>query len=199
MAVAPPMSTETNGTHTKGPGEEAKEQGNAHFKAKEYLKAAASYTKAIKAEPENHVYYSNRSQAFLKLSKVTKAIEDAEKCISLAPSFVKGYHRKASALHAMGEPARTEEAVAVLLDALEAGVEANDLVRLGMQIKGKSFVPLADARRKKGGHMPEEAPAPAPAPTPAPAPAKAKALAKEYAPAPDAAPASNGRPEIAPR
>ena len=32
----------------------------------------ASYTKAIKAEPENHVFFSNRSQAFLKLSKVTK-------------------------------------------------------------------------------------------------------------------------------
>ena len=92
MAVAPPPAA--NGA-PKGPGDEAKEQGNAHFKAKEYLKAAASYTKAIKAEPENHVYYSNRSQAFLKLSKVGKALEDADKCISLAPSFVKGYHRKA--------------------------------------------------------------------------------------------------------
>ena len=55
----------------------------------------ASYTKAIKAEPENHVFFSNRSQAFLKLSKVTKALEDADKCIALAPTFVKGYHRKA--------------------------------------------------------------------------------------------------------
>ena len=119
----------------KGPGEEAKEQGNAHFKAKEYLKAAASYTRAIKAEPENHVFFSNRSQAFLKLSKVSKALEDADKCIALAPAFVKGYHRKASALHAMGETARTDEAVAVLLGALGAGVEPNDLVRLGVQIK----------------------------------------------------------------
>merc|ERR1719502_674656 len=103
-----------------------KEEGNAHFKSGDFLKAAASYTKAIKADPENHVYYSNRSQAFLKLSKVSKALEDADKCISLEPTFVKGYHRKASALHAMGDEAHTEEAVTVLLDALEKGVEAND-------------------------------------------------------------------------
>ena len=83
------------------PAEEHKAAGNDAFKAGDYLKAAAAYTKAIKADPANHVYYSNRSQAFLKLSKVTKALEDAEKCISLAPDFVKGYHRKASALHAL--------------------------------------------------------------------------------------------------
>ena len=84
----------------QSPAEEHKAAGNDAFKAGDYLKAAAAYTKAIKADPANHVYYSNRSQAFLKLSKVTKALEDAEKCISLAPDFVKGYHRKASALHA---------------------------------------------------------------------------------------------------
>ena len=60
------------------PGAAFKEEGNAHFKAGEFLKAAASYTKAIKAEPANHVYFSNRSNAFLKLSKVGKALEDAE-------------------------------------------------------------------------------------------------------------------------
>ena len=51
-------------------GEAEKVAGNAHFKAGEYLKAAASYTKAIKADPSNHVLYSNRAQAFLKINKV---------------------------------------------------------------------------------------------------------------------------------
>ena len=40
-----------------------KAAGNDFFKSGEYLKAAASYTKAIKLQPDNHVYYSNRSQA----------------------------------------------------------------------------------------------------------------------------------------
>ena len=45
MAVAPPKAeavAQATETPPKGPGEEAKEQGNAHFKAKEYLKAAAN-------------------------------------------------------------------------------------------------------------------------------------------------------------
>ena len=139
-----------------GPGQQFKDEGNTLFKNGEYLKAAAAYTKAVKAEPENHVYYSNRSQAFLKLSKVAKAIEDADKCIALAPDFVKGYHRKASALHATGDPAKIDEACTVLLDAIDRGLEANDLVRLGVVIKGKAFVKMADARRKGAEPSAEE-------------------------------------------
>ena len=162
------MTAEATAAPTPGPGAAFKDEGNVHFKAQEFLKAAASYTKAIKAEPDNHVFYSNRSQAFLKLSKVNKALEDAEKCISLNPSFVKGYHRKASALHA-GE--RTDDAVEVLLTAIEMGLDNNELVRMGIQIKGKAFVPLA-AARKPGGPAPTEGKenkeaAPAPAEPPA--------------------------------
>jgi tetratricopeptide (TPR) repeat protein len=53
-------------------GEAEKLAGNAHFKAGEYLKAAASYTKAIKADPSNHALFSNRAQAFLKINKVCR-------------------------------------------------------------------------------------------------------------------------------
>ena len=45
MAVAPPKAeavSQATVPPPKGPGDAAKEQGNAHFKAKEYLKAAAS-------------------------------------------------------------------------------------------------------------------------------------------------------------
>jgi len=139
---------------TAGPGAAYKDEGNTHFKAGEFLKAAASYTKAIKAEPANHVFYSNRSQAFLKLSKVGKALEDADKCISLCPEFVKGYHRKASALHASN---RSDDAVEVLLTAIELGLDNNELVRMGIQIKGKSFVPMAAARKPGGPPVPEPA------------------------------------------
>lgn len=139
------------------PGAAFKDEGNELFKAGEYLKAAAAYTKAIKAEPKNHVFYSNRSQAFLKLSKCGKAVEDADKCIALEPTFVKGYHRKASALHATKDAAKIEEAIEVLLGAIEMGLDNNDLVRLGLSIKGKGFIKLADGRRK-GEPEPEKPP-----------------------------------------
>ena len=87
-----------------------KKEGNELFAKGDFLRAAAAYTRGIKAAPDSHVLYSNRAQAFLRLHKVGKALEDADRCIALAPDFVKGYHRKASALHALGEPARSEEA-----------------------------------------------------------------------------------------
>ena len=157
-----------------GPGAAFKDEGNTHFKAGDFLKAAASYTKAIKAEPGNHVFYSNRSQAFLKLSKVQKALEDAEKCIELNPEFVKGYHRKAASLHASQ---KTEEACEVLLTAIELGLDNNELVRMGITMMGKGFVPLA-AARKPGGP-----------PVPPPAENKENAPAKEAPAAPPAKPA----------
>ncbi|KAG2454526.1 hypothetical protein HYH02_000373 [Chlamydomonas schloesseri] len=75
-----------------------KDQGNEEFKKENFLKAAALYTQAIKADPENAVLYSNRSAALLKLNKVTKALEDAETAIRLKPEWEKGYFRKAAAL-----------------------------------------------------------------------------------------------------
>ncbi|GFR49295.1 hypothetical protein Agub_g11317 [Astrephomene gubernaculifera] len=78
-----------------------KDQGNEEFKKENYLKAAALYTKAIKEDPQNAVLFSNRSAALLKLNKVTKALEDAEACISLKPDWEKGYFRKGAVLEAL--------------------------------------------------------------------------------------------------
>jgi len=47
----------------------------------------------------NHVYFSNRSAAYLKQGNGNKALEDANSCIALNPGFAKGYSRKGAALH----------------------------------------------------------------------------------------------------
>ena len=44
--------------------------------------------------------YSNRSASFLKLSKVSQALQDAEKCVELRPDWDKAHFRKAAALEA---------------------------------------------------------------------------------------------------
>ncbi|GJP33784.1 hypothetical protein CLOM_g8867 [Closterium sp. NIES-68] len=95
-----------------------KDRGNAEFKAKNFLKAAALYTQAIKESPENHALYSNRSAAFLHLSKLTKALADAETTIKLNPSWEKGYYRKGCALEALQ---RYDES----LDAFKAAAQRN--------------------------------------------------------------------------
>ncbi|CAI5987248.1 unnamed protein product [Closterium sp. NIES-64] len=101
-----------------------KERGNAEFKAKNFLKAAALYTQAIKEAPDNHALYSNRSAAFLQLSKLTKALADAEAAIRLNPAWEKGYYRKGCALEAMK---RYDEALEAFREAAERspGSESN--------------------------------------------------------------------------
>eukprot|EP00884_Botryococcus_braunii_P016906 jgi/Botrbrau1/389/Bobra.110_2s0044.1 len=75
-----------------------KSEGNKEFRNKNYLKAAALYTKGIKADPSNAVLYSNRSACLLKLLKIQKALSDADECIRLEPEWEKGYYRKGAIL-----------------------------------------------------------------------------------------------------
>jgi stress-induced-phosphoprotein 1 len=88
--------------------EQAKDRGNKLFSAGNYTDAIASFSEAIAlyekaggnvAEGKLHVYYSNRSAAYLKKGDGKNALLDAEKCISLQKDWAKGYSRKGAALH----------------------------------------------------------------------------------------------------
>jgi len=79
----------------------AKEEGNNFFKAQKYPEAVKSYTEAIARDPSNHINYSNRAAAYLKLLAAPEALKDSEKCIEIDPKFVKGYIRKGNALFLM--------------------------------------------------------------------------------------------------
>ncbi len=46
---------------------------------------------------------SNRSAALLKLKKVTKAMDDADKCVALKPDWEKGHFRRAAVLEELGK------------------------------------------------------------------------------------------------
>lgn len=81
--------------------EECKALGNKALVAKNYSSAIEHYTSAINLDGANHVYYSNRSAAFLSKGDAQNALDDAEACIGLNPSFAKGYSRKGAALHSL--------------------------------------------------------------------------------------------------
>eukprot|EP00980_Cylindrotheca_fusiformis_P015469 scaffold4347_cov117-Cylindrotheca_fusiformis.AAC.13 len=81
--------------------EEFKAAGNEALKQGDTSKAIENYTKAINADGSNHVYYSNRSAAYLKQGDAHNALEDANACIGLKPDFAKGYSRKGAALHSL--------------------------------------------------------------------------------------------------
>jgi len=79
--------------------EEFKAKGNAALQAGNTTEAIEFYGKAIDADGSNHVYFSNRSAAYLKKGDAINALTDAESCLGLNPDFVKGYSRKGAALH----------------------------------------------------------------------------------------------------
>lgn len=58
--------------------------------------------------PSNPVYFSNRSAAFAGLKKFEAALTDAQKCLDLDKSFVKGYSRKGFALYKLGRISEAE-------------------------------------------------------------------------------------------
>jgi len=93
-----------------------KEEGNAAFKASKWGLAIKCYTAGIRDDPKNHLLYSNRCAAWLKMNKDHKALEDAEQCIKLQPLWAKGYYRRGCALR---ELLRDEEALEALREAIE--------------------------------------------------------------------------------
>lgn len=77
--------------------EEARSEGNEHFKKAEYPESVKAYTEAIKRAPKDPRGYGNRAAAFLKLLSYPDAIRDCDDAIKLDPSFFKAYTRKATA------------------------------------------------------------------------------------------------------
>jgi len=77
---------------------EAKNKGNSAFSAKNYQEAIQHFTEAIELDPSNHILYSNRSASYNALNQYEKALEDANKTISLKSDWSKGYLRQANAL-----------------------------------------------------------------------------------------------------
>ena len=78
---------------------EAKLKGNNAFEQKDYKAAIEHYTEAIKNDPSDHIFYSNRSACYACTDEFTRALEDGEKCIMLKTNWSKGYFRKGVALH----------------------------------------------------------------------------------------------------
>eukprot|EP01038_Epipyxis_sp_PR26KG_P007406 gene7406-10095_t len=78
-----------------------KEAGNKFLQAKQFDEAINAYTEAINLDPNDHVFFSNRSAAYLSKGDANNALSDSVRCIDLNPTWAKGYSRKGAALHAL--------------------------------------------------------------------------------------------------
>jgi stress-induced-phosphoprotein 1 len=93
-----------------------KEAGNKALQAGKFDEAIKAYSDAIAIDPSDHVFFSNRSAAYLSKGDAEHALADGNQCITLSPSWPKGYSRKGAALHALK---RYEEA----LESYNAGLD----------------------------------------------------------------------------
>lgn len=89
-----------------------KEEGNAEFKAGRLQAAIDKYTAALDIDPANRSMNAkllqNRAQCKIKLKQYDDAISDADRAVSLDPSYNKARKTKANAL---GQSGRWEDAV----------------------------------------------------------------------------------------
>ncbi|GIZ42189.1 hypothetical protein CKM354_000546700 [Cercospora kikuchii] len=83
--------------------DELKAEGNKLFAAKDFTGAAEKFSAAIAADPSNHVLYSNLSGAYASLKDWEKALEAAKKTTEIKPDWSKGWGRKGTAEHGVGD------------------------------------------------------------------------------------------------
>lgn len=82
--------------------EAKKEEGNALFKQNKYEAAIPCYTEAHHLNPNVPAYVGNRGACYLMLSKIDKALEDAQTSTRIDSQFIKGYTREAKCHVLMG-------------------------------------------------------------------------------------------------
>ncbi|XP_067942750.1 stress-induced-phosphoprotein 1-like [Watersipora subatra] len=87
---------------------EEKQKGNKLFTEGNFPAAVAAYTESIKRNRRDAKVFSNRSACYAKLMAFPLALTDAEECIKLDPTFVKGYLRKATCHIALKENSKAE-------------------------------------------------------------------------------------------
>eukprot|EP00276_Gloeochaete_wittrockiana_P003299 CAMPEP_0184646954 /NCGR_PEP_ID=MMETSP0308-20130426/3778_1 /TAXON_ID=38269 /ORGANISM="Gloeochaete witrockiana, Strain SAG 46.84" /LENGTH=576 /DNA_ID=CAMNT_0027077481 /DNA_START=36 /DNA_END=1766 /DNA_ORIENTATION=+ len=73
---------------------EEKEKGNTAFKAADYPLAVKHYTEAIRRNPKDPAFYSNRAAAYSKLGEFKLAENDCDAALKIDPTFLKALIRK---------------------------------------------------------------------------------------------------------
>ncbi|KAJ1954852.1 Hsp90 cochaperone, partial [Dipsacomyces acuminosporus] len=129
---------------------EAREAGNSLFKAGKYAEAQKEYTEAIKRNPKDARNYSNRAACLTKLLAIPDALKDCETCVSLDPSFVKAYVRKANAQFLMRDYAEA-------LDTLDAAKEKDTEQKHSAEIEQQIVKCYSAISEQNARTTPEEA------------------------------------------
>jgi len=123
---------------------DAKAAGNKAFSAGQFSEAISHYSEAIKNDPAEHTYYSNRAASYSGLNQHEKALADAIKCVELKGDWMKGHYRKGVALFALG---RVDEAHTAFKRAHELEPDNLDVAKRLEEADTERKRMVKDARR----------------------------------------------------
>lgn len=79
-----------------------KAAANAAFGQRAFSEAVDLYSQAIAYTPTSAPLHANRALAYNRLELYGAALNDADAAISLDPTYIKGYYRRAVAVMALG-------------------------------------------------------------------------------------------------
>lgn len=130
-ASTSPSTSSSVSDEDKAKAETLKSEGNDALRAKDYAKAIDLYSQAIKLDPKNVIYYSNRAAAYSTSNQHKKAVEDAKTAIAIDPKYSKGYSRLGLALLSLGDSQGAMEAYQKGLDA--EGSAPSDIMKKGYE------------------------------------------------------------------
>ncbi|EEB13728.1 rapsynoid, putative [Pediculus humanus corporis] len=77
-------------------------QSNAACQNGDFATSVALYTDALSLDPTNHILYSNRSAALVKMGRFEQALQDAIRAKELNSQWPKAYYRQGVALQCLG-------------------------------------------------------------------------------------------------
>jgi ankyrin repeat protein len=128
--VAPPMPDLTQLKVSEDDKTQAaawKDKGNDCYKKSEFAAAIEAYSQGLALDPTNHVIYSNRSACHHALQQHDACLRDAEVCRRLAPHWLKGCFRLATARFALG---LFEDAAVAAYEGLQIDAQSEELKSL---------------------------------------------------------------------
>lgn len=116
-----------------------KEQGNASFRAGDFVTALQLYTQAIDLDPSNAKYLINRSLCFASMNDWSKSGEDARASIKLAPKATKAHFRLVKSLFELG---KFKDARLAILNGLKECGEGKEMKLLEDELLTRTGIPL---------------------------------------------------------
>merc|ERR1712008_520659 len=133
--------------------DEAKQQGNNHFRAKEWGDAVKAYEEAVKRAPKNATIRNNLSAALCKIMDFNGAKREIETALDLDPKYVKAWARKADIEVLMKENHKAMDSYKKGLALDPSNKTCRDgLQKVAMMVNQGSANMTEDERKERAAH-----------------------------------------------